>query len=203
MKMAAGIFAVVMIVLGVFFSIEHFLDPEHYNHGFNDYPLIISLHVAGGGLYFLGAALQFIPAIRRSRPIVHRITGRITFTLGLASGVVVLAITWLFPFSGMIEFYAILPFTGWFLWSLWQGFQAARAKDFTVHRKWMIRAFALASGIVTMRLIFVPLLIITDADEALAATLSLFSFVSAFLIHIALAEWWLRRHPVSQPAPAS
>ena len=42
-----------------------------------------------------------------------------------------------------------------FLVALGKGFQRVRAGRIDLHREWMIRAFAIALGIVTMRLIFV------------------------------------------------
>jgi hypothetical protein len=57
----------------------------------------------------------------------------------------------------------------------------------------MIRAFAIGLSIATMRLIFVPaLLVAADPTDAQIATLSIASFTAAFVAHASAAELWIR-----------
>ncbi len=57
----------------------------------------------------------------------------------------------------------------------------------------MIRAFAVALAIATMRVIFISALVIVDdpTDEQIT-TLSASSFMAAFVLHALLAEVWIR-----------
>ena len=67
----AQIVTSVTVLLGIALSIEYFLDAHHYNPGFYEFPITISLHVACGGLSLAFAALQFVAAIRNRMPSLH------------------------------------------------------------------------------------------------------------------------------------
>lgn len=124
---------------------------------------------------------------------MHRVTGRIAILSGVVAAVTAIAITILFPFHGPAAVYLVAPFAVFFLAALIQAFSLARAGDFARHREWMIRAFAIGTGIATMRLIFVPaFLLLGEVSDERARPLSLFSFVAAFLLHLAVAELWIR-----------
>jgi hypothetical protein len=58
----------------------------------------------------------------------------------------------------------------------------------------MIRALAVGTSIATMRLVFVPALLLlgTPSNER-ARELSTPSFLIAFVLHAAVAEYWIRR----------
>jgi hypothetical protein len=79
------------------------------------------------------------------------------------------------------------------LTALLKGFVHIRAKRVTLHREWMIRAFAIGLAIAPMRLIFVPaLLVVADPSNGQIATLSVASFTVAFVLHSSVAEVWIR-----------
>jgi hypothetical protein len=62
-----------------------------------------------------------------------------------------------------------------------------------VHREWMIRAFAIGLAVATQRLIFIPaLLAVADPTEGPVAMLSAVSFMAAFVVHVSVAEAWIR-----------
>jgi len=62
------------------------------------------------------------------------------------------------------------------------------------HREWMLHAFAIGLSVATMRLLFIPALMITgNPTDDQIALLSVGSFTVAFLLHAAAAEWWIRR----------
>ena len=72
----------------------------------------------------------------------------------------------------------------------------------------MIRALAVGTSIATMRLIFVPAMLLLGAysDEERARWLSLASFGAAFVLHGAVAEAWIRttrsqQTPLRRPTP--
>ena len=70
-------------------------------------------------------------------------------------------------------------------------FADIRAGRVVLHREWMIRAFAI--GLATMRLIFVPaLLIVAGPTDGQLAFLSVASFTTAFVMHASVAELWIR-----------
>jgi hypothetical protein len=78
-----------------------------------------------------------------------------------------------------------------FLFALVKGFLHVRAGRVALHREWMIRAFAIGLSIATMRLIFVPALIMASTPAQITA-LAVSSFAAAFVLHTAVAEPWIR-----------
>jgi uncharacterized membrane protein YozB (DUF420 family) len=98
------------------------------------------------------------------------------------------------PFSGRLEsvinsFFALL-----FLVSLAKGLYYIRTKQIDLHREWMIRAFAIGLGPATMRLIFVPsLIVIGQPTHEQIMMLSIVSFTVAFSVHAGFAELWIRK----------
>jgi glycerol uptake facilitator-like aquaporin len=97
------------------------------------------------------------------------------------------------PFSGWTESVVITIFGTLFLLALGKGFAAIRAGRVAQHREWMIRAFAIGLSIATMRLIFIPALIMTaNPTDQQIAILSNLSFTLAFMLHATVAELWIR-----------
>jgi hypothetical protein len=183
-----------LALLGIGLAVEHLLAEEHYNPGFAEHPEWIGSHVALGAVY-LGLALpQFVTRLRGRRPAAHRRMGRLAVTAGVVAGATALVMTAWFPYSGRAALAIVAPFAAWFVLALGRGAWLARQHRFAEHREWMIRAFAIGTSIATMRLIFVPaMLLLGDfEDEALARRVSLASFGAAFVLHAAVAEAWLR-----------
>jgi len=181
-----------LALLGIALSFEHFLGADHYNPGFLRYPLIIGAHVVAGAVYLACGMLQFVGQVRSRWPAAHRATGRVAIVSGVVAGITAIAMTILFPFHGAAAVYLVMPFAVLFLFALATALGRARHRDFARHREWMIRAFAIGTGIATMRLIFVPWLMMGEITDERARPISLMSFVAAFLLHLAVAEAWIR-----------
>jgi uncharacterized membrane protein len=73
-------------------------------------------------------------------------------TAAIISGVFALIFGSLFSFGGPSESSATLVFGLWFLASLVLAVRAIRRDDIVHHRRWMIRAFAIAIGVGTIRI---------------------------------------------------
>lgn len=193
MKRTLAICTVLLAVIGIGLSLEHFLGADHYNPGFSEHPIVIGVHVIAGAVYLALALTQFVASIRVRWPVVHRTMGRVAIVTGIASGVTALMITVLFPFHGPAAIFLVGPFACLFLFSLVFAFALALRGKFAAHREWMIRALAIGTGIATMRLIFVPaFLLLGEISDQRARPLSLASFVVAFVVHLAVAEAWIR-----------
>jgi Predicted membrane protein (DUF2306) len=107
------------------------------------------------------------------------------------------------PFSGWAERVIIGLFGGLFLFALGKGFVHVRAGRVALHREWMIRAFAIALAIATMRLIFIPaLLVAADPTDGQIAFFSVVSFTAAFVLHASVAELWIRLTRLGRPGAA-
>ena len=80
-----------------------------------------------------------------------------------------------------------------FLVALVKGFVHVRARRVALHREWMSRAFAIALAVATIRLIYIPaLLIMADPTDAQNALLWDTSFAVAFVLNTSVAELWIR-----------
>jgi uncharacterized membrane protein len=191
---ALAVVTACLALLGIGLSVEHLLDDQPYNPGFLEHPWLIRSHVVLGGVYLALALPQLAPGLRRRRPDLHRALGRGAVGAGAIAGLTALVVTFWFPYSGPAAILVVVPFAAFFVAALARGFQLARRGDHAAHREWMIRALAIGTSIATMRLLFVPsLLLLGDwEDEALARRLSLASFAAAFVLHAAVAEAWLR-----------
>lgn len=191
-----GVVLAVMVtalaLLGTAAAASHFL-VEPYNPGFTEHPAMTRTHVVLGGLYLLWAPLQFVAWIRDRHPAYHRRSGRALVAVGLIVGVTALFLGLVIPFSGDPERVVIGAFGGMFLLSLLLGLVRIRQGRVAEHREWMIRAFAIGLSIATMRLIFVPALMLTDPTDAQIVGLSVLSFTIAFTVHAVAAELWLHR----------
>ncbi len=179
--------------IGVGASVTHYLQ-EPYNPGFLNVPVVTALHVVLGGIYLAFAPFQFVKRIRTRWLGYHRWAGRVLVTIGLVIGVTALFMGFVIPFSGLAESVVIGAFGGLFLIALVKGFLDIRAGRAEQHREWMIRAFAIGLSIATMRLIFIPaLMIVGNPTDEQIATLSIVSFTAAFFLHALAAEIWIRK----------
>ncbi len=186
------VLVVLLALLGTATAVVHFLSP-HYNPGFDDHPGIVKSHVVLGALYLLLGLFQFSPGIRRQSIRYHRWMGRLLVAGALVTGMTALFLGIVIPFSGFAEQIIISIFGGLFLISIVQAVLNVRQGRIQQHREWMIRAYAIGASIVTMRLIFIPLLMInqpTRIEET--AFYSIVAFGAAFVLHSALAEIWIR-----------
>ena len=181
-----------LALVGVAAAATHYLQ-EPYNPGFLRYPTIVALHVVLGGVYLALAPLQLVKRIRSRHLAYHRWAGRVLVSIGLVVGVTALFLGLVIPFSGWSERVIIGLFGSLFLLALGKGFAHIRAGRVASHREWMIRAFAIALSIATMRLIFIPaLLVAADPTDGQIAFLSVASFTAAFVVHASVAELWIR-----------
>jgi uncharacterized membrane protein len=181
-----------LVFVGIAASATHYLR-EPYNPGFLEFPVVTALHVVLGGLYLTLAPFQFISRIRSRHLAYHRRAGRVLVAVGLIVGITALLMGLIIPFFGWGERVIISLFGTVFLVALVKGFVHIRAGRVTLHREWMMRAFATALFIATQRLIFFPaLLIFTDPTKGQLSALWVAAFVAAFLLNVSVAETRIR-----------
>jgi uncharacterized membrane protein len=145
------------------------------------------IHVAGAATALLIGPFNFIAALRRRAPAVHRWVGRVYIAgclIGGAGGLVCAFGSTAGPIA-TAGFGSLAVF--WIVFNT-RGYLTARGRRFAEHRAWMIRSFALTFGAVTLRLYLplVPLLPISFLDGYRAI-----SFL-AWVPNLILAEIYLR-----------
>jgi uncharacterized membrane protein len=181
-----------LAVIGIAASVAHYLQ-EPYNPGFLELPVVTTLHIILGAAYLAFAPFQFVKRVRTRWLNYHRWAGRVLVVIGLVVGFTALVMGFVIPFSGWSESIEMAVFGSLFLFALVKGFVDIRAGRVAQHREWMIRAFAIGLAIATMRLIFIPALLLTvDPTEERIARLSIMAFTIAFVLHSLLAELWIR-----------
>jgi uncharacterized membrane protein len=146
------------------------------------------IHVAGAATALLIGPLNFVGALRRRAPAVHRWVGRVYIAgclIGGLGGLVCAFGSTAGPvatagFGSLAVFWIVFNTLGYLT--------ARRRRRFADHRAWMIRSFALTFGAVTLRLYLplVPLLPISFLDGYRAI-----SFL-AWVPNLILAEIYLR-----------
>jgi hypothetical protein len=160
------------------------------------YPLLVA-HILFGSVALVTACLQIWPWLRRTRPAVHRWSGRVYLFGGVfPAGVLVLGVT---PVSSSGASSAVGNTVLALLWlgTSAAGYRAARTHRYADHRRWMLRSVALTFSIVLNRLwIIVFLVAFTPfiADEAaLALAAGSASVWTSWVVNLLVVEWWLLR----------
>jgi uncharacterized membrane protein len=156
---------------------------------FADAAWLTLVHVTAGCVFLALAPFQFSTGIRQRYPRIHRITGRIALIAAIptvASGLLFAALS---PFGGVAADAAIYLFGTIFVVALWRAYAAIRRGDITTHREWMLRLISIGAGIATVRVVSIPLLVLTGRPplELLAA-----SFWIGLGVTYVAAELWIR-----------
>jgi uncharacterized membrane protein YozB (DUF420 family) len=196
-----GIAVLVVIVL-VFASIRAATDLPHILSGrppgsdtfearYVAAPWLAYLHIIPGVLYLLGAPLQLHRGFRERHFEVHRVMGRIILPAGIISGVFALAFGIPFSFGGAFQSLAAGVFGSWFLLCLLLAAAAIRRRDVGMHRRWMIRAFAVGIGVGTIRLWIGMLAGLSDIPIADSFALAFWLGLS---MNVVAGELWLARN---------
>ncbi|MDO9118524.1 MAG: DUF2306 domain-containing protein [Nitrospira sp.] len=119
---------------------------------FEAHPVGIYAHVFGAAVALALGPFQFSSTLRDRRPALHRRLGR----LYLAIGVLIGGLSGLFmafhAFGGLPSRLGFACLAVAWLYSGSRAYFAVRACDFTAHRCWMVRNFALTFAAVTLRL---------------------------------------------------
>lgn len=187
--------AVVLLIFGAERLLDSFtrLDESPFAARYHDHAWMGALHMVPGLVFVCAAPLQFLPAIRRRWPALHRGLGRVLLVLGLVSGVYAIALALALPaFGGVGTLTATLLFGAVFLFSLVRAWFAIRARQVAAHRRWMIRAVALGFGVATIRALVGLSQAFTDVPFEAAFP---WAFWAGLGINAAAAEAWLRRFP--------
>lgn len=163
--------------------------------------LPLFIHVVCAMTFYAMAAMQILPRFRKRFPAWHRRAGRIAVTAGLISAAAAIWLTVVHPdISGPIHFYGRLVFGPLWATCLVLGLLAIKRRNIPAHQDWMIRAFAISMPAGTLVFIATPFFIYfgtTELPQALDEGIQ----SGAWVLHLAIAELWIRHKRVSQPTP--
>jgi uncharacterized membrane protein len=150
------------------------------------------IHAVSGMLALLLGPVQFVRRLRKRMPALHRATGKVyvaacavaapsglMLALGTTAGPVAATA---FALQAML-----LPVF------VYLGVRAAIDRRISAHGEWMLRAYALIAGAITLRLTL-PAGMLAGYDFLTAYRASAWL---AWMINLSLAEWHIRRNRAS------
>ncbi len=207
----AVVLAVLITIVLVFFVLRVSGDVPHISAGtvpdddlsepYVAHPWLAYGHIVPGVVYLVLAPLQLSRRFRTRHYALHRRLGRVLVACALVSGVLAVALGFVFAWGGTPETLATLVFGLWFLFCLVRAVRAIRGGHVPEHRRWMIRAFAVGSGIATIRIwvgiftgVQLGLLGMQDETFPIRSTFGI-AFWLGLGVHVLVGEWWLRRTP--------
>lgn len=171
--------------------------PDDFNRRYAENPVLAYLHILPGMVYLIGAPFQVSMRFRERNLPRHRTMGRVVLISGAITGVFAIVVGFVMPFGELAEATASMVFGLYFLVSLLLAYRAIRHQSVAVHRRWMIRAFAIGMAVGLIRIVIGTgeAFGIGIADSFGAA------FWIAFVIMALLAELWLWLRPDPPPKP--
>jgi uncharacterized membrane protein len=154
------------------------------------HPGIALVHMLPGLLFLAGGSLQFVTKIRQRHIRIHRRLGWVLVALATTSGLFALIVNFTLPaFGGLTTQTATVFFGAIFLFSLVKAIGHIRRKEIQRHREWMIRVYALAMGVATIRLFVGSFVALGRRFEDAFGP----SFWLGFAINLLAAEIWINR----------
>jgi len=169
---------------------------------FAAHPTVIFLHALSGALFLMLAPLQLWTKFRARHVTLHRRTGVMLIAIGVVTACTGFYFGVLHPAAGPGEVIVIAIVSALFLWSLARAVAAIRKRRLAAHRRWMIRAFAVALGISTVRIVaLIADFLLTPAGFTLVEIFVL-SLWAGWGITVAAAEVWIRNQPESNAVAA-
>ncbi len=173
-------------------------------------PMPIVLHIISSIIFSFIGAFQFNTKFRRSAPNWHRSAGKVLIVCGLISAFSGLWMAQFYPrgmvspasFDGPYLYYIRLLVGSAMVTFICLGLVAARRYNFSNHRAWMMRSYALGLGAGTQVFTHLPWFLFPNIQGEMSRTL----FMGAgWAINLALVEWilWRERKEVSNMAPSS
>jgi uncharacterized membrane protein len=170
-------------------------------------PAPVAVHIVGASVFCALGAFQFVPGLRRHRPGWHRAAGRVLVVAGIAAALSGLWMTLFYPLpdhDGVVLTVLRLIFGTGMVAFLVVGLLAALRRDFTRHRAWMMRGYAIGLGAGTQALTFASGFIVFGSPTLLGRALLM---GAGWVINLAVAEAIIRRgrrrpRPAGTPALA-
>jgi uncharacterized membrane protein len=159
--------------------------------GFAPHPVLTMIHILPRLLFAVLAPFQFVPAIRRRWPRLHRINGRVLLGCGLIIGTTALIMSPQMAIGGANETAATMLFATVFLFALIKAYLAIRRGRVAQHREWMIRAFAVGMAVATVRPIVGMFFATRGRTHLTPHDFFGIAFWLGFTIQLIVAEAWI------------
>jgi uncharacterized membrane protein len=126
----------------------------------------IGVHAAAASTALILGVMQLSGFVRRRWPQLHRVSGRLYVAGCVAGGASALVLS-AGVSTGPVAAAGFGALGVLWLYATMQGLRTARAREFSRHRAWIIRSYALTFAAVTLRL-YLPISQLIGIDFALA-----------------------------------
>ena len=146
------------------------------------------VHAVGAAFALMLGPWQFVASVRIRRRRLHRWIGRFYCIACLIGGVTGEALAFGVT-SGLVARFGFGLLAACWLGATALGWASAVTADFSRHRVWMVRSFALAFAAVTLRL-YLGVAIASGAPFAIAYPIIAWA---CWMPNLLVAELWLRR----------
>jgi uncharacterized membrane protein len=164
----------------------------HLDEVFAGHPILTMIHIVPGLLFMILGPFQFSESIRARHVHWHRWNGRMFMTIGFIIGISALLMSFTMQsIGGVNQAAATILFALFFLFALSRALWHIRRRQVTLHRQWMIRAFAIGLAVATIRPI-VGIFFATSRFSGLTpAQFFGTAFWIGFVLHLIAAEAWI------------
>jgi uncharacterized membrane protein len=129
--------------------------------------LAMYAHVFASAFALALGPFQFLTRLRTALPDLHRWSGRVYLGVGVVLGGVAGLFVAFNAFGGPIARIGFACLATAWLFSGFKAYQAIRNRDIGLHRRWMVRNFALTFAAVTLRL-WLPGLVVAGVSLGIA-----------------------------------
>ncbi|GAB2815843.1 DUF2306 domain-containing protein [Alpinimonas psychrophila] len=167
--------------------------PTPANSRFLDSPVPVIAHIVSVTIFSLLGALQFVPALRRSRARWHRMAGCILIPAGLLTALSGMWMAAFYPHpagDGDVLVILRLVFGAAMIACIILGVRAISQRKIVLHSAWMTRAYAIGIGAGTQAIVLIPGSIIFGSTHEISRTTLM---GAAWVINLTVAELVIRR----------
>ena len=166
---------------------------DTFERRYAEHPVLAYAHIIPGLVYLGIAPFQVSRRFRQGHLRRHRRLGKVALAAGAITGAFAIAVGLVFPYGGVAEASASAVFGLYFLTSLALAYRAIRRREVDAHRVWMIRAFAVGTGVGTIRIVIG----VSQAFDIAFDDVFGPAFWIAFVLHALAAEAWIARFPTA------
>ncbi len=167
------------------------LPDDHVDKHYLQHAIVVLLHLVPGLAFVLLGPVQFSTQLRKRYPKWHNRAGKVFVVSGIIAGVSALWMNQTFPpVGGILKYTSNVAFGVTLIGTLMLAMAAIWRRRVGAHRAWMMRAFAIGTGVATQRVLLVPLFI---AFGDLSDTLIGAGTWAGWLLNVAVAEILIRR----------
>ena len=164
-------------------------DGRTLDRWFANHAVLTWIHISAGTLVLAFAVFQFVPRLRQRHLSVHRWTGRLVLLAAVPTAISGVTMQARSPYGGVLAASAIFVAGILFVNALLRGYRAGRRRDVVHHREWMIRLLAVGLGVGTVRLVAMPLILLTGRRPLELVGVA---FWLGFALPVLAGELWIR-----------